>query len=144
MKRLDANKCPLIKLVSEATEGQIIKIKSYYDVTNSLVAIGQALDVAAEKKVTIYSEKEPWLSTGRWNDVIKNFIDLHKQIIKERTKRGQAIARANGSKIGRPQKITPSVQHKLNIIKEILNINPDAPIYNICKDLNMIHKIYYR
>lgn len=143
-KRIESTNKSLLNRVETANAEKVIVVTSYFDECRSLVEVGSVLEIAVAKGVIVKSEQESWLGTENWNDVMRCYLDIHSEFISRRSKKGIEQARVKGKQIGRRRGTHQDTKTKIEIVKNILQMNTDASISQICQVVGLSPRTFYR
>lgn len=139
----DRDKSDLLVRVESSQYGDVVAVESYFDVCSSVIEVCIALDKAVALGVEVISEKEPWLGSENWSEIMKVYLTIHKGFISEQTLVGSVTHISKSSHLEHDKEIHKSTHDKLLIIKNILEINPNARIAEVCKMVDIDIDTFY-
>jgi DNA invertase Pin-like site-specific DNA recombinase len=71
--------------------------------------------------------------------ILGSLAEFERNLLIERTKAGQAVARSRGIRFGRPPKLTPELIHQIHT----LHNDSHTQVKDICQNLNISKSLYY-
>ncbi len=105
-----------------------------------LLEIAKEIEDKGAELVSIMDNIDTTTATGRMIfGILSVLAEFERNLIVERSKAGQAIARKNGKKFGRPQKLTPSLIRQVKLAHE----DKQTTMIDTCQNLGISKGSYY-
>lgn len=105
-----------------------------------LLEIAKEVEDKGAELVSIMDSIDTTTATGKMLfGILAVLAEFERNLIVERSKAGQAIARKNGKKFGRPQKLTPSLIRQIKMAHE----DKQTTMINTCHNLGISKGSYY-
>ncbi|NKB48128.1 MAG: recombinase family protein [Alphaproteobacteria bacterium] len=105
-----------------------------------LLEIAKEIEDKGAELVSIMDNIDTTTATGKMLfGILSVLAEFERNLTVERSKAGQAIARKNGKKFGRPQKLTPSLIRQIKLAHE----DKQTTMIDTCLNLGISKGSYY-
>ncbi len=105
-----------------------------------LLQIAKEIEDKGAELVSLMDRIDTSTATGRMLfGILAVLAEFERNLIIERSKAGQAIARNNGKKFGRPNKLTPSLIRQISLAHD----DPQTTVRDTCRHLRISRSSYY-
>jgi DNA invertase Pin-like site-specific DNA recombinase len=105
-----------------------------------LLEIAKEIEDKGAELVSIMDNVDTTTATGKMLfGMLSVLAEFERNLIVERSKAGQAIARKNGKKFGRPNKLTPSLVRQIKLAHE----DSHSTMMETCQNLGISKSTYY-
>jgi len=105
-----------------------------------LLEIAKEVEEKGAELVSLMDNIDTSTATGKMIfGILATLAEFERNLIVERSKAGQAIARKNGVKFGRPNKLSPSLIRQIKMAHE----DPETTMMDTCKNLGISKSSYY-
>jgi len=105
-----------------------------------LLQISQELEEKGTILVSLMDKVDTSTASGKMMfGMLSVIAEFERNLIVERTKAGQQVARKNGKRFGRPNKLTPSLIRKIKMAHD----DPESTMMDTCRDLGISKSSYY-
>lgn len=105
-----------------------------------LLEIAKEIEDKGAELVSIMDNIDTTTAAGKMMfGILSVLAEFERNLIVERSKAGQAIARKNGKKFGRPNKLTPSLIHQIKLAHD----DNQSTMMETCQNLGISKSTYY-
>ena len=105
-----------------------------------LLQIAKEIEDKAAELVSLMDRIDTSTATGRMLfGILAVLAEFERNLIIERSKAGQAIARSNGTQFGRPVKLTPPLIRQISLA----HADPQSTVRDTCAHLRISRSTYY-
>ena len=105
-----------------------------------LLEIAKEVENKGAELVSLMDNIDTSTATGKMLfGILSVLAEFERNLIVERSKAGQAIARKNGKKFGRPNKLTLSLIHQIKLAHE----DQQSTMMETCQNLGICKSTYY-
>ena len=105
-----------------------------------LLQIAKEIQDKGAELVSLMDRIDTGTATGRMLfGILAVLAEFERNLIIERSKAGQAIARSNGKKFGRPNKLTASLIRQISLAHD----DPQSTVRDTCRHLRISRSSYY-
>ena len=105
-----------------------------------LLQIAEEIKVKGAELVSLMDSIDTTTATGKMLfGILSVLAEFERNLIVERSKAGQAIARKNGKKFGRPIKVTASLIRQVRLAHE----DAETTMQDTCRNLRISKSTYY-
>ena len=105
-----------------------------------LLEIAKEVEEKGAELVSLMDNIDTSTATGKMIfGILATLAEFERNLIVERSKAGQAIARKNGVKFGRPNKLSTSLIRQIKMAHD----DPETTMMDTCKNLGISKSSYY-
>jgi DNA invertase Pin-like site-specific DNA recombinase len=105
-----------------------------------LLEISKEVEDKGAELVSLMDNIDTSTATGKMIfGILATLAEFERNLIVERSKAGQAIAKRNGVRFGRPNKLSPSLVRQIKLAHD----DPNSTMRDTCKNLNVSKSTYY-
>ena len=105
-----------------------------------LLQIAKEIEDKGAELVSLMDRIDTTTATGKMLfGILAVLAEFERNLIIERSKAGQAIARSNGKKFGRPNKLTASLIRQISLAHD----DPQSTVRDTCRHLRISRSSYY-
>ncbi|WP_167730156.1 recombinase family protein [Terasakiella sp. SH-1] len=105
-----------------------------------LLKVSEQIEAKGAELVSIMDNIDTSTATGKLLfSMLGALAEFEKNLLIERTKAGQAVARENGKTFGRPKKLTTALARQIQIAHD----DPSTTMMDTCRHLNISKSTYY-
>ncbi len=105
-----------------------------------LLEIAKEVEEKGAELVSLMDNIDTSTATGKMIfGILATLAEFERNLIVERSKAGQAIARKNGVKFGRPNKLTPAIIRQVQLAHE----DDQSTMQDTCRALGISKSTYY-
>ena len=105
-----------------------------------LLEISREVEDKGAELVSLMDNINTSTATGKMIfGILATLAEFERNLIVERSKAGQAIAKRNGVRFGRPKKLSPSLVRQIKLAHD----DPNSTMRDTCRNLNLSKSTYY-
>lgn len=138
------HKSQLLSNIESSEYGDVISIESYFELCASAIEICVALDMAVALGIKVESKKEPWLNSDNWREIMKIYLTIHKEFVTDNTLLDSENYELESDRNEYSETTCDITEYKILLINNILEINPNAKIEEVCNVVGISVDTYNR